>query len=279
MRRGGEESRDSSTVRRIVSGWRASPRRHARLVAAAGLLLASAGCATKKDVKVLGDEIARLQARQDSLFQELRRDLSERDRAVLDSLHAQSELLLRVRGDLGRQLLQMEQQLVQIQELTGQSQRRISELRAQWESRTQEFETPVTAGQGVASAGPDVTELYELGVEKLREGATSTARAAFEEILNRHVTHELAPDAQYQIGETYVAENEPEAAMRAFDRLIELFPSSSRAPTALFRAGIVAEESGNISRARDYFTRVQGVYPDSDEARLAAERLRRLQRR
>lgn len=277
MRRGDASRGLRRRARSDRAKIRALPRRRALLWALA-LILPLSGCATKKDVKLLGDEVARLQARQDSLVQRL----EAQNRALMDTLQANSELLMRVRGDLGRQLMQMEQHLVQIQELSGQSQRRLTELREQWETRNQQFSDPglpSPSGSGGAASDTDVVRLYELGLEKLQEGATGTARAAFQEILSSHVTHELAPDAQYQIGETYVVDEDFDAALRAFERLIELFPSSSRAATALFRAGVVSEERGNISRARDYFTRVQAGYPNSDEARLAAERLRRLRNR
>lgn len=245
------------------------------LLLAAGIMLPLTGCATKKDVKLLSEEIARLEARQDSLFQ----DMQAQNQTVMDTLQAGTELLMRVRGDLGRQLLQMEQHLVQIQELGGQSQRRLAQMQQELESRDRAFEVSITPPDSGGEDDSDVAQLYDLGLEKLQEGATGTARAAFEEILSTSVTHELAPDAQYQIGETYVAEEEYDEALKAFDRLSELFPSSSRAPTALFRAGVVSEERGNISKARDYFTRVQAGYPGSDEARLAAERLERLRNR
>lgn len=259
------------------AAWPPAPlRRGALLVALVALAAPLAGCATKKDLKLLRSEVVGLQARQDSLFLLLR----EQNHEILDSLRANSELTLRVRGDLGHQLLQMDQQLVQIQELTGQSQRRLAELRQQWESRNQQLaQIPAEPGEPEPARGGDADQLYQIGVEKLQQGAAGTARAAFQNVLQQYPTHEKAPDAQFQIAETYVLEKNYDAALRDFERVIELFPSAPRAPTALYRAGVLSEERGNIPKAREYFTRVRSGYPQSDEARLAAQKLERLRRR
>lgn len=249
-----------------------APRRLALLLVLASTVPLSA-CATKKDMKLLRDEIMFMQARQDSLYREL-------GSAVIDTMRSQSGLLLRVRGDLGNQLLALEEHLIQIQELTGQGQRQLSDLRQQWQARAQEGSGAPTPAAAVPTAmgEGEVEQTYALGRQKLGEGAVATARAAFASILSGAPTHPLAPDAQLQIAETYVAEDNFEQAYKEFEKVIELFANSQRAPTALYRAGMVAKGQGNIEKARTYFTRVQSGYSRSDEARLAGEELQQLRR-
>jgi TolA-binding protein len=225
-------------------------------------------------MKLVRNDIMIMQARQDSLYREL-------GGAVMDTLRANTGLMLRIRGDLGNQLLAMEQQLIQIQELTGQGQRQLGELRQQWQTRSQDSTTPAPQPGAVPTAmGEDeVEQTYVLGRQKLEEGSITTARAAFASILSGAPTHARAPDAQLQIAETYVAEQKYTEAFREFEKVIELFANSPQAPTALYRAGMLAKERGDNSKARTYFTRVQSGYSQSDEARLAAEELRRLPRR
>lgn len=230
-----------------------------------------AACATKQDMKLLRSEVVTLQMRQDSLFRHF-------GVQVLDSLHAGQELMLRVRGDLGHQLLAMEQQLIQIQELTGQGQRQLGELRQQWTARSSEVTTIGTGGAG-AMSDDEIEQAYTLGQQKLQEGAAATARAAFGQIVSSAPTHARAADAQLQLAESYVAEKNYATAYREFERVVELFPNSERAPAALFRAGVVAGEEGNIERARRYFDRVRTGYPRTDEARLAGQELQKLNRR
>lgn len=274
MRRGSEKK---ETVRRRRRG---SGGRSHRLLRRAGLpltlvsVLVATGCATKRDMKDLRAEVIALQARQDSLM----RMLMAQNRMILDSLQVNAELVMRVRGELGYQVQQVGEQVLQVQELTGQNDRRLAELRARWEEQSQQFGAGPATAQTPAPTGDggEAEQLYSLGMEKLEEGATATARTAFEQIVANHSTHDLAPDAQYQIGETYFAERDYESALRELERVLELFPNSPRAAQALYRMGVISEQRGNISRAREYFTRVQAGYPTSEAARLAGDALRRL---
>jgi len=263
--------------RSIGAGRRiARPLRRSTSLCALGLAVALGGCATKNDLKQLRTEVVELQARQDSLF----RLLEQQNREIVDSLRAGGDLVLRVRAELGYQLQQMEQQLITIQELAGQSQNRLAELRAQWELRNQRLEEPVVSAPTAPDPGAgDAEQLYEIGRRKLEEGAIATARAAFQQILSSYPSHPRAADAQYQIAETYVSEEAFDQALKEFERVAELFPDSPRAPQALYRAGVVSAERGNISDARRYFNRVVSGYPATEEARLAEDRLRNLPRR
>jgi TolA-binding protein len=255
------------------AGRRRGLRRGALLLVAGGALSLT-GCATKKDLRDLRYEIMEMQVRQDSLFNEF-------GAAVMDTLQSSHQLMLRIRGDLGNQLLAMEQQLIQIQELTGQGQRQLNDLRQQWLARTQVTdEVPAPEGAVATTMGEgEVEQTYGLGRQKLQEGAITTARSAFASIRSGAPTHPLAPEAQIQIAETYVAEKNFERAYQEFERVIELFANSPQAPTALYRAGLLAKEEGKTSKARTYFSRVQSGYARSDEAKLAGEELRRLRPR
>jgi tol-pal system protein YbgF len=209
--------------------------------------------------------------------------MQRQNREILDSLHMNSELMVRVRGDLGHRLLELEQQLVQIQELTGQSQARIQQLKEQLELRAEQQAAALAAGpvadpaaSGTTGASTSAEELYKAGREQLQRGAAGTARQAFEQLLRDYPTDERAPDAQFSLAETFVIEKQHDRALEEFDRVVELFPSSTQAPTALYRAGVIAQERGNVQKARTYYQRVSARYPRSDEARLASDKLRRL---
>lgn len=256
-----------------MSGANREAGRTPRLLALALLFpLLLAGCATKRDLRDLRAEVVALQLRQDSLFQVLERQ----NALLLDSVSGNREIILNTRGDLARQLLAMEDQLVQIQELTGQSQRRINELRQQMESRADELQEPASGtATAPAPSGNDPEQLYQVGRQQLERGNARTARQAFEMIISGHATHRLAPDAQFSIAESWVQED-PARALREFERVQELFPSSPRAPAALYRAGVIARDRTDTAKAREYFQRVVRGYPGSEEARAASEALSRL---
>jgi tol-pal system protein YbgF len=216
-----------------------------------------------------------MQARQDSLFNELARQ----NRLVMDSVRAVNQATLRLRGDLGHQILELGQQLVQVQELTGASHSRLNELRQEIESARRDLSTPPAPSLGTpGTGGVDVEQLYQAGVSQLEGKNAATARQAFERLLAQAPDHARAPDAQFNIGETFVLEGQYDRALAAFERVVELYPSSARAPLALFRAGVVSEDRGNNTKAREYFDRVVKRYPDSDEAKSAQDKLRRLRR-
>ena len=248
-----------------------------RLLALALLPLLLSGCATKRDLRELRAEVVALQLRQDSLF----RIVQDQNDLLMDSISGNREIILTTRGDLARQLLAMDEQLVQIQELVGQSQRRLNELRQQSENRADQLETPATPPGGTQSntpaTGGDPEQLYQIGRQQLERGNMSTARQAFEAVLTGHATHRLAPDAQFGIAESYV-QADPARALREFERVQELFPSSPRAPAALYRAGVISRDRNDTAMAREYFQRVVRGYPGSEEARAASEALGRLPR-
>lgn len=256
--------------RRASDGSPAGNRRRATRAAAALVvaLLAMTGCATKKDVRLLQTEMMAMQVRQDSLF----RVIQQQNAAIQDSLRAQNSAMTRIRGDLGRQLVEIGEQMVQLQELAGQSQTRLNEIRQDLSRRDRELgPEPAVGGTGGAGAA----ELYQAGIGMIRTSPTS-ARQAFEEVIRQNPQDSLAAAAQYQIGETYVVEKKLAEAVREFERVVERWPTSSRAPVALFRAGVVAQERGTIEDARGYFNRVVSQYPKSEEATAARERLRKL---
>ena len=252
--------------------------------------VAAPGCATKHDIRDLQSQLVLMQARQDSLF----RSAQRQSRELLDSVRVTTDLLVRVRGELGHQLLGVEQQLVAVQELTGQSQRRLQDLNTQLQQRQEALATapvgdsaspgapaPPPPAQGVAlrpGPQPSAGELYTLGQAQLQNGAFGTARLAFQQLLRSYPADTLAAAAQLGIAGSYVKEDATRA-LREFDRVVEQYPSSPRAPAALFRAGGLQRDRGNVARAREYFQRILARYPRSAEAAQARRELDRLRRR
>lgn len=255
----------------------------ARSGVVAMLVLWTAGCATKRDIRDLRSDLRGLTARQDSIFELLQ----SQNAAIIDSLAQTTEELLRVRGDISHQLGQLEQGVVQLRELTGQVQLRMNRFSEELDARIRQLAAASDAAlDGVdADAGPesgedaapgDAVEYYRIGMEQLQRGNSGTARRAFEVVVQEHPDHDRAPDAQAQIGETYYREGAYGDAIEALERVVELYPNVDRAPMALYRAGVIAQERGNIEQARAYFERVIAAYPRSDARGPAEEALRRL---
>ena len=266
-----------------------SRRTFAGLAATLGVAAALAGCVSKGDVQLVQGEVALLRAetlRRDSLRASQLADVIQIQRQIIDSLAASRAAVGQLKGALSSDLYNIQQQLVQLQELTGQSQQRLSELRTQLEARRPDTEstasptgpTPDDSAHpmpGGSSASAD--QMYEASLAQLRRGSTSTARLGLREMLRSYPTSARAPDALYFIGQSYAAEN-PDSAAAYYSQVVDKYATSARAPSALYNLGLLAERRKDSAKAKDAYQRVVQKYPQSDEAALARDRLKALGR-
>jgi tol-pal system protein YbgF len=255
------------------------------------LLAAGAACASPSEVKRVQNEVAMLRAettRQDSVRAARLAEIMRVQQRLMDSLETTRTALRNLRGETQQDFYKVEQQLVQLQELTGQSQRRLSELRTQLEAR--EAQISATPGPGTApgdttaaGAPPDAAstatadQIYEASVAQLRRGSTATARSGLRQLLRNHPTSERVPDALYFMGQSFAAENQDSAAAY-YNQVVQNYGQSPRASAALYNLGLLAERRKDTAAAREAYQRVLQRYPRSDEAALARDRLRSLGR-
>lgn len=249
-------------------------------------------CASPADVRRVQNEVALLRAetaRQDSARAARLAEILRLQQRIMDSLESTRTQLRGLRGDVQQDLYNVQQQLVQLQELTGQSQRRLTELRTQLEARGEQLAAQRgaagggggggsgadTARAGAPGASPD--QMYEASVAQLRRGSMSTARTGFRELLRSYPTSERVPDALYFLGQSYAAEN-PDSAAFYYNQVVQNHPDSPRASAALYNLGLLAERRKDTAAARDAYQRLLQRYPRSDEAALARDRLKALGR-
>jgi tol-pal system protein YbgF len=248
----------------------------------AGLVMSLLGCVTKGDIQQVQDDMALFKAetaRRDSARAAQLNELVRVQQRIMDSLTSSRRAVGQLRGDLASDLYGIQQQLVQLQELTGQSQQRLSELRTQLEARGEQLATTTpgdTARSGAASAA-SADQMYEASLAQLRRGSTSTARLGLREMLRVYPTSERAGDALYFIGQSFAAEN-PDSAAAYYEQVVQKYPTSPRAASALYNLGLLAERRKETRKAKDAYQRVVQRYPQSDEAALARDRLKALGR-
>jgi tol-pal system protein YbgF len=250
------------------------------LILGAGVLAGLGGCVTKGDIQQVQDDVALLKAesaRRDSARAAQLGQVIQAQQRVLDSLTTSRKAVSQLRGDLASDLYNIQQQLVQLQELTGQSQQRLSELRTQLEARGEQISSNVPGDTPTTSATASADQMYEASLAQLRRGSTSTARQGLREMLRTHPTSERAGDALYFIGQSFAAES-PDSAAFYYDQVVQKHPTSSRAASALYNLGLVAERRKESRKAREAYQRVVQKYPQSDEAALARDRLKALGR-
>ena len=259
--------------------------RRSAVVLLLGLL---AGCALKGDVRKVELQVQDLRA---DLAKSDAARAAERDtilaavRLLQQALATQQAYLVQMRGDLRTELLSVQQQLVSVQELTGQSQQRLTELRSRIEARNQQQDnagpsggagaggTPVGPSGNPAGPGPD--QMYDLSLQQYRRGSLATARLGFREFLRVFPTHERAPDALFYLGESF-EQAAPDSAAAVYDQVVKNYPNSPRVGSALYKLGLLAEQRGDRATARKYYSRVIAGYPRSPEADLARQNQQRL---
>lgn len=266
-----------------------------RAVAAAALAWVTTGCfASVAQMDEVRDEVNVVRnetAASDSVRAMQMVQILSNLRAINDSIAAISTRLNRVRADAQGDVRSLRQEMNQVQEISGQSQRRIQEMRAALDQRNRQA-TPQSAppkrpaGDTVPAArsavtqpvedAPGANELFQLGRDQLLRGGNRAARAAFADLLNRFPASELAADAQFYIAEAFAAEGNSAAADTAYASVVSGYGESPRASTALYKRGVMQQTAGRTTAARRHYTELIRRYPSSDEAELARERLRLL---
>ena len=245
--------------------------------------VALGGCALRSDVDRLEAQITTLReesVKQDSARAAQVESLIALQRELMDTVQASRVALTAFRGDVNRDLYGVQQQLMQVQELTGQSQRRLAELRGQLDARGEQIPSPPPEGGAPPAgtpAGPSAAQMYEASLQQLRGGSTATARSGFRQLLQQYPSAPEAADAVYFIGESFAAE-EPDSAAAWYLRVVQEHSRSTRAPAALYKLGLLAEQRRDTAGARQAYQQVVDRYPNADEAALARDRLRTLGR-
>ncbi len=265
------------SVHRLLTGILAPA-----LVAGAGL----GGCVSKGDVQMVQGEVALLKAemaRRDSARAAQLGEVIGLQRQIMDSLGVTRRAVAQMKGDMATDLYNIQQQLVQLQELTGQSQARLTELKTRVEARGAQLDAaPAPAPGDSARPVPDgssasADQMYETSLAQLRGGRLSTARLGLREMIRQHPTSERVPDALYFIGQSYATEN-PDSSQAYYRQVVDNHATSPRAGSALYNLGLLAERRKDTAAARDAYQRVAEKYPQSNEAALARDRLKALGR-
>ncbi len=119
--------------------------------------------------------------------------------------------------------------------------------------------------------------MYRAAADQLRIGRYEEAIAGFRTQLQQYPTGSLADNAQYWIGEAYYVTRQFDQAMAEFQRVPAEYPQSPKAADALLKIGYIQYERRQFAEARQTLNNLKSTWPDSPAARLADNRLRRMQ--
>ena len=172
-------------------------------------------------------------------------------------------------------------------ETTGDRQR---QLYGDLDTRIQELESSIQARPSVSvmdggTLAPGQLPVpsgsarvnYQAALELLKAERYSPAASAFKQFLVAFPDSERADNAQYWLAETHYVTKQYDEALREFQLVIGKYPDSRKVPDALLKMGYCNYELKRWDEARSSLARVQTEYPETTAARLAGQRLQRME--
>jgi len=247
------------------------------------LPFALAGCffATKSDMDNLQMQLIGARAGSnaaDSVQRAYLVDMSRTIRSLNDSINALSKRVNAMRTANESDLAAMKEDISQLQDLSGQSERQLRDMRAAVEEKTSQTDVPPRTDSAVSSAGPAAGgpgpgQLLQAGRDQLLKGGNVSARAAFGELISKYPKSDLVPEAMFYTAQAYAAERNADAADAEYASLITKYPTSPRVPTAMYKRALQMQASKKTAEAKRMFQDIIKRFPRSDEAALADERL------
>ena len=246
------------------------------------LPFALGGCffATKSDFDRLQQDVLGTRASSnaaDSVQRAYLVEVSRSVRTLSDSISALSRRVNSLRTATESDLAAMKEDISQLQDLSGQSEQRLRDMRASLEEKTtQPVAAPTTDSASSASAptgGPGPGQLLQAGRDQLLKGGNVAARAAFSELIAKYPRSDLVPEAMFYTAQAYAAERNTDAADKEYAALITKFPNSPRVPTAMYKRALQLQSAKKTAEAKRLFQDIIKRFPRSDEAALADERL------
>ena len=140
---------------------------------------------------------------------------------------------------------------------------------------------PATAAAPAAAASQASTgerDAYKAAFNLLKDGQYPQAIASFQAFLQRYPQSGYAGNAQYWLGEANYVSKDYAAAVTEFRKVLDSYPDSTKVPDARLKLGFTYYELGEWDKARATLTEVTTEHAGSSVARLAEQRLARMQR-
>ena len=134
---------------------------------------------------------------------------------------------------------------------------------------------PLAPGQLPVPGGSD-RDNYQAAFELLKEQRYEPAALAFQQFMVSFPDSQLADNAQYWLAETYYVTGQFEEALSQFQVVIGEYPDSRKIADALLKIGYCNYELERWDDARAALSRVQSENEETTAARLAEQRLARM---
>jgi TolA-binding protein len=198
----------------------------------------------------------------------------------MDSLRVITARLASFQANTSGQFEAINEQIIQMRTLLGQTTRSIQDTRTQLQQLKEQGAIPAASPPPVGSANdsasrnsgvPGPATLYNSAMESASQGAPSAARRSFELLLNTYPKDDLAPRALFKIGDLYRTDRNIAAADSVYALVVERYPKSDEAANALYLRGKPLWDAGKRNEATVYFNRIKRDYPNSTAAQNVAD--------
>lgn len=137
-----------------------------------------------------------------------------------------------------------------------------------------------SAGASRASGLPipqgDDRANYQAAFDLLKDSKYPEAISGFKQFLTTFPDSQLADNAQYWLGEAHYVTKQYPDALRDFRTVLEKYPDSRKIPDALLKIGYCNYELKNWAEARSALGQVVQRFGDTTAARLASQRLAKM---
>jgi tol-pal system protein YbgF len=136
--------------------------------------------------------------------------------------------------------------------------------------------TTTEGGGEQAIRDGDEATVYGDAFAALKAARYPDAVQGFRVYLTKYPTGPRADSAAFWLGESLYIQKDYQGALAAFQGVLDKYPDSRRAGDALLKVGFCQYELKAFRNARATLEKVANGYPGTEAARLAAERLTRM---
>jgi tol-pal system protein YbgF len=196
-------------------------------------------------------------------------DISQRNDALQSELRG-------VRGQLEELQHALEASRNQQRELYGDLDRRLQALEAGGAGSSAAASPGTPSRPTSSTADGNDRAVYQTAFDQLKDGKYAEAANGFSKFLSTYPQSTLVDNAQYWLGEAhYVLKDYPQA-LRDFQTVLQKYPDSRKTPDALLKIGYCQYELKNWRESRDALNKLVQQYPETTSARLAQQRIAKL---
>jgi len=136
--------------------------------------------------------------------------------------------------------------------------------------------TAIKQSTTTTSKVPEPSDVYRQAKSDYDKKNFDLALAGFQNYVAQFPNASQADSAQYWIGECYYSKKEFSKAIDAFGKVIKSYPKSDKMAGAKLKIGYSYLNERNNAKAREYLYKVIKEHPSSDEAKLAKDKLKKV---